>query len=76
MKKELLEQIVKEYEEDFIGICELNKKYKIPNKQIRKILEEKGYNLGRGVSPKSVVNIKKAIDEYKQILDSKKEPNV
>lgn len=73
---ELLEKIIWDYENNFIGICELNKKYKIPNKQIREALEAKGYNLGKGVSPKSVVNIKKAVDEYIKILNSNTEPNI
>lgn len=73
---EKLEQAVNEYIQDFVGICELSKKYKIPNKKIREALEDLGYNLGKGVSPKSVINIKRAVDEYIQILESGLEPNI
>lgn len=73
---ENLEQAIFDYENHFIGICELSQKYKIPNKMIRTCLEEKGYNLGKGVSPKSVVNIKRAVDEYIKILNSGEEPNI
>lgn len=31
-----LNQAISDYEHLFIGICELSKKYKIPNKEIRK----------------------------------------
>lgn len=71
-----LEKAILEYETNYIGILELNKKYNIPKEEIRKKLEEKGYFLGKGVHPKSVVNIKRAIDEYKTILNSKQEPNI
>ena len=76
--EELIQQAVKEYVENFVGICELNKKYKIPNKIIREAIEKKGYFLGKGVSPKSVINIKNAVDEYIEILETEgaKEPNV
>ena len=63
-----LNQAISDYEHLFIGICELSKKYKIPNKEIRKALEDKGYYLGKGVSPKSVVHIKLAVEEYKNII--------
>lgn len=71
-----LEKAVFDYENHFVGICELSKQYKIPNKTIREALENKGYRLGKGVSPKSVVFIKKAVDEYKEILDKGEEPNI
>jgi hypothetical protein len=71
-----LNQAISDYEHLFIGICELSKKYKIPNKEIRKALEDKGYYLGKGVSPKSVVHIKLAVEEYKNILNAGEEPNI
>lgn len=74
--EEVLQQAINEYINDFTGICILSKKFKIPNKLIRESLEKLGYNLGKGVSPKSVVNIKKAVDEYIEILNSGKEPNI
>lgn len=71
-----LEKAVYDYENSYIGIIELSKKYKIPKEKIRKALEDLGYFLGKGVSPKSVVNIKKAVDEYKTILSKGIEPNI
>lgn len=71
-----LEKALFDYENHFIGICELSKKYKISNAVLRAELEAKGYMLGKGVSPKSVVFIKKAIDEYENILNSGEEPNI
>jgi hypothetical protein len=71
-----LEKAIYDYENSYIGIIELSKKYKIPKEKIRKALEDLGYFLGKGVSPKSVVNIKKAIDEYQKILTEDKEPNI
>jgi len=50
-----LEKALFDYENHFIGICELSKKYKISNAILRAELEAKGYMLGKGVSPKSVV---------------------
>lgn len=71
-----LEKAIYDYENSYIGIIELSEKYKIPKEKIRKALEDLGYFLGKGVSPKSVVNIKKAIDEYQKILTEGKEPNI
>ena len=74
--EELIKQATKEYIQDFTGICILSKKYGVPNKLIRESLEELGYNLGKGVSPKSAVKIKQAVDEYIEILKTDKEPNI
>ena len=54
----------------------MSKKYGVPNKLIRKSLEELGYNLGKGVSPKSAVKIKQAVDENIEILKMYKETNI
>ena len=71
-----LEKAVFEYENNYVGIIELSKKYNIPKKMIRESLEQKGYFLGKGVSPKSVVNIKNAVDEYIKIQNTGSEPNI
>lgn len=71
-----LEKAVFEYENNYVGIIELSKKYNIPKKMIRESLEQKGYFLGKGVSPKSVVNIKNAVDEYIKIQNTGAEPNI
>lgn len=76
INQNLLKRAIFDYENHFIGICELSKNYHIPNKIIRKALEDKGYNLGKGVDPRSVVYIKRAVDEYIDILKSGKEPNI
>lgn len=67
---------VKEYIENFKGITELSKEFRLPSIDIRNALTELGYNLGRGVSPMSVVNIKNAVDEYIGILNSNIQPNI
>ena len=71
-----LEKAIFDYENYYAGICELSKIYKIPNKIIREELEKRGYYLGKGVSARSVVNIKRAVDEYLNILSSGNEPNI
>lgn len=73
---ENLEKAIFDYENHYVGICDLSKIYKIPNKIIREELEKRGYILGKGVSAKSVVNIKRAVDEYITILSTGVEPNV
>ena len=71
-----LEKAVFEYENNYVGIIELSKKYNIPKKMIRESLEQKGYFLGKGVSPKSEVNIKNAVEEYIKIQNTGSEPNI
>jgi hypothetical protein len=72
----MLKVAVNEYITQFVGLCELSKKYKINPKLIRSELEALGYNLGKGVDPKTVVNMKKAIDEYTEIIRNGEEPNI